>query len=181
MKPRHLRAKRIDLAKFANGTARLSKEFCQYAAAAAALKLKQHSHNQPANLSVDGSFNETISVVWSDPDPRNTTTFANNATELAGECIGIALCEKLTDFNVVERSYIGTGFDFWLGRKRDRLFQRKARLEISATDAGGLREIDARVKAKQRQTQQGSGSGIGVALIVVSDFSMPASRVVKHA
>src|SRR3546814_6682035 len=40
--------------------------------------------------------------------------------------------------------YIGTGFDFWLGKKRALLFQNKARLEISAMDHGNNGDVDAR-------------------------------------
>ena len=37
---------------------------------------------------------------------------------------------SLTDYHIVQRSYKGTGFDYWLGLKKDPLFQNAARLEV---------------------------------------------------
>ena len=176
-----IRPKQINLARFAAGTARLSPEYCRFVAAACALKLKQHGHPQPAKLTVNGIFDETIDVSWEHPDPRTHQSFGDKATEFAGECIGIAICEKLTDFNVVERSYIGTGFDFWLGKKKDPLFQRKARLELSGIDEGGNADIEARVRRKESQISAGLGSKAGGALIIVSEFRRSVAKVVRHA
>jgi hypothetical protein len=176
-----LRRKQISLARFAAGTARLSPEYCGIVAAAWASKLKQHGHGRPATLLIEGAYNETISVKWEDPDPRTELSLGEKAIEFAGECIGILLSEKLTEFNVVERSWIGTGFDFWLGMKKDPLFQRKARLEISALDHGGNADIDGRVKKKQAQVDKGSHSTSGSALIVVSQLQRPVAKVVRHA
>jgi hypothetical protein len=175
------RAKHINLTKFASGTARLSPEFCGMIAAACALKLKQNAHPQPAILAIEGSYTETVTIGWDEPDARTEGSFGEKATEFAGECLGIAVTEKLTEFNVVERSFIGTGFDFWLGRKRDLLFQRKARLEISGMDDGDPTEIQARVKRKQNQVDKGTVNNSLRALIVVSQFTRPVAKVIRHA
>ena len=98
------RPKQINLERFAAGTARLSPEYCRFVAAACALKFKQHGHPQPAAIAVDGICNETVHVNWEHPDARTERSLGDKATEFAGECIGIVLCEKLTEFNVVERS-----------------------------------------------------------------------------
>src|SRR6266436_5364874 len=153
--------KQISLSKFANGTGRLSPEYCAFVAAACASKFRQYGHPKPAELLIEGSYNETIRLVWEEPDPRTEGSLGEKATEFAGEFIGIVLSAKLTEFNVIERSWIGTGFDFWLGKKKDPLFQRKARLETSGLDHGGNSEIDARCKRKKVQVDNGSHSGAG--------------------
>ena len=181
MKMANPRAKGIDLDRFAAGTARLSPEFCGLAAAACASKLQEHGHGKPVELSVVGSLTKRVRVDWTEPDERTKGSLGEKATEFAGECIGILLCEKFTEFNVVERSWIGTGFDFWLGRKRDLLFQRKARLEVSALDHGTRGDVDARVRVKEEQIRKGTGSSAGAALIVVSEFKTPIARLERHA
>ncbi|MEA2707872.1 MAG: hypothetical protein QOF78_473 [Phycisphaerales bacterium] len=176
-----VRTKQVSLARFAHGTARLSPEYCGFVAAACASKFKQHGHSKPAQLRVEGAYNETINVAWDEPDARTEGSLGEKATEFAGECIGIVLSEKLTAFNVVERSWIGTGFDFWLGKKKDPLFQRKARLETSGLDDGGNADIDTRVSRKKRQVGAGSHSSCGECLIIVSQFRRPIAKVVRDA
>lgn len=175
------RTKQISLTRFATGTARLSPEYCTFVAAACALKLKQHGHPATASFVLKGAFNETVNFKWEEPDPRSADSFAEKATEFAGECVGILLCEKLTEFNVVERSWINSGFDFWLGLKKDPLFQHKARLEMSGIDNGSDAEIAARVRKKEAQVNAGSESSSGNALIVVSQFQRPVATVVRYA
>jgi hypothetical protein len=151
------------------------------AAAACAIKLKEHGHPQPAELAYEGSYSGTISVDWTDPDPRTRASLGEKATEFAGECLGILLSEQLTEFNVVERSFIGTGFDFWLGKKRDLLFQRKARLETSAMDRGANSDVDARVRRKQLQVTRGTRSSFGASVIIVSNLREAFAKVVRDA
>jgi len=143
--------------------------------------LDKHKHPRPAPLSVSGICDEVIFIEWEQPDPRTKSTWGEKATEFAGECIGIALCEKLTEFNVVERSFINSGFDFWLGMKRDMLFQRKASLELSGIDQGSPAQVDARVRKIEQQVSASSATRTGEVLIVVSEFKSPIAKVVRHA
>jgi len=69
-------------------------------------------------------------------------------------CIAILLALKLTDYTIVEKSARKNGFDYWLGKKDDILFQKKARLEISGIFNGSEKDINKRYNVKVKQTEQ---------------------------
>ena len=87
------------------------------------------------------------------------------------------LVRTLTDFTVIERSFKGPGFDYWLGHD-DGLFQGKARLEVSGIRNGTEAQVNQRVKEKLNQITPSDHTGLP-AYIVVVEFKQPQSRVVK--
>lgn len=103
------------------------------------------------------------------------------ATELAAVCISILLALKLTQYTVIERSVLGTGFDYWLGNETQNpdLFDKKARLEISGILKGDDKTIDKRTNGKIKQTKQSSGTLLP-AYISVVEFSKPKSKFVMR-
>jgi hypothetical protein len=88
----------------------------------------------------------------------------------------VLIIENLTPLTVVQRSYKGPGFDFWLGEKNDdELFQGKKRLEVSGILKGDEKTIDYRIKSKLKQTER--SDGVLPAYAIVVEFSIPRSRI----
>jgi hypothetical protein len=98
-------------------------------------------------------------------------------TEYAAYGIAILLIMEITAFTVIRRSRKGTGFDYWLGKKDDLLFQDAARLEVSGMLKAEASAITARVKQKVQQTVPTDGTL--PAYIVVVEFSNPVAHMVQ--
>jgi hypothetical protein len=84
---------------------------------------------------------------------------------------------EFTDYVVIEQAYQGGGFDYWLGRDDDALFQGAARLEVSGTCSGRY-EANSRKNKKLKQTDPSDASGLP-AFVVVVDFKTPMAWVVR--
>lgn len=90
--------------------------------------------------------------------------------------IAVLLAQKEIGYTVIERSRIGTGFDYWLG-KESNLFQKKARLEISGILRGSNSDVKARIRQKLKQTNR--SDGVLPAYVIVVEFGHPLAEVQK--
>lgn len=146
--------------------------------------LNKESHNSGVIITVDGIFNRQYSVVWSrivDETMKRCYGDKEDAVQWAACGIAILLILNSTNFNVIERSKKGTGFDYWLGNKEDievNIFLGKARLEVSGIQRGSDSEISRRIKIKLAQTDKSDEMNLPVYAIVV-EFSRPHSRVAQ--
>jgi hypothetical protein len=77
---------------------------------------------------------------------------------------------------VIERSWKGTGFDYWIGRRQGLLFQDKARLEVSGILSGDQTNISTRVRQKVQQTKR--SDGLLPAYIAIIEFGRPGAEIV---
>lgn len=147
---------------------------------AAEVCLLHHGHHRRIQLTVDGDFIETFGLKWRVPTNQTRRSWADlqEATERGASAIAFLLMLELTDYTVIERSRKGTGFDYWLGKHEQPLFQRSARLEISGMLSGSASLIDSRVRQKKSQTQRSDGAL--PAFVVVVEFGTPTSKVVKR-
>jgi hypothetical protein len=106
-------------------------------AEAAATCLDEQGHNAPTKLQLDSVAPCEVEIDWNPLDDIAARFNADMevATEYGAYAIAALLMPHLTGLTVIERSIKGKGlgFDFWLGdiSDRERLFQRKARLEVS--------------------------------------------------
>lgn len=87
----------------------------------------------------------------------------------------------MTEYQVIEQSVIGTGFDFWLGFKEhhenydpDNFLN--GRLELSGINKGSQSKISQRVKEKLRQLKVSDYLQIP-AYVVVTEFGTPVSII----
>lgn len=115
------------------------------------------------NMTWDDIYNENVDKTWKDQE---------YATEHGAVCLSILTVLKLTEYTVVERSRKKTGFDYWLGSKDDKLFQNKARLEVSGIFNGSESDIKRRYQVKIKQTDQSDSMKIP-AFVGVVEFSRP--------
>lgn len=94
-------------------------------------------------------------------------------TEQGAVCLSILLTKYLTDYTIVERSWRGTGIDYWLGYSDDPLFQRAARLEISGIKIEtSANTVFSRYGQKANQVSQSDQTELP-AYISVVEFGTP--------
>lgn len=148
--------------------------------------LESQNHITGCNLSLEGDQIMTIPVNWSSDFKRAGYTEKKKYTEKGAEALSFLLAMKLTDYDIVEESTIGTGIDYWLGFDEsngnyDDLNLYHARLEIS----GILKEtkknnIERRVKEKKNQADSGDKTYTHLpAYISIIEFSNPKAHFSK--
>jgi hypothetical protein len=167
----------LSLSKLKDG-APLTPAFLESLAHAASVCLDDQSHSAPVTMEVRGDVSVNASLQWDSPSDEVLRTWNDDeeATEHGAYGIAFLLIIKATEFQVIERSKKGKGFDYWLGPKGETgpLFQRKGRLEVSGIRNG---DVSGRVKEKVAQVTKHS-SGLP-AIIVVVEFGKPQSRVIR--
>lgn len=152
-------------------------------AEACAVCLEEEHHIDGARLAVEGIYASIFHIQKPEVTPQMLSAWADpiEATEYGATAIAILLLRELADLQVVRRSFIGPGFDYWVGTIADEnefFIQGKARLEISGIRHGTDTQINSRVKQKLDQTIPSDNSGFP-AYIVVVEFSRPIAKVHK--
>ena len=80
---------------------------------------------------------------------------------------------------VTKQSKRRTGFDYWLGEKKDILgFKDLARLEVSGILRGSNGQINQRLKEKIDQTKKSDNLGLP-AYVVIVEFSQLQVKIAK--
>ncbi len=146
--------------------------------------LESQGHKSGAELKVEGIINRFYAIYWEDHLSKkmlHSWGDPEEAVEYGATCLAILLALKNTNFNTIERSYRGTGFDYWLGNANEVSelpFQRKARLEISGIMCGDSNLVDRRTRKKIKQTDVSDSTGFP-AFVIVVEFSRPMSKFVE--
>jgi len=92
--------------------------------------------------------------------------------------VAILVFKDLLRITVIERSRIGSGFDFWCGyQKEDYPFQNRTRLEVSGIRNGTKSEIMSRVK--QRLKRKWLPRKELPSYVAVVEFGRPVCQAVK--
>jgi hypothetical protein len=170
----------LALSDLERGMYGITPEYGACIAQAASICLEDQKHKSGVKLNVDGEYDGKFDLIWNIVNEQMRRCWADIGFAVEQGAYGVAalLVPTLTGFEL-ERSIRGTGFDFWLGSKKDLLFQKKARLEVSGILKGSESEIKARVKQKKIQTRR-SDRTLLPAYITIVEFSQPLSRVVKR-
>ena len=120
------------------------------------------------------SYSERIKRAFGEP---------RNAAERAGEGIAILTILAFTEYTAIERAPIGSGFDFWLGCKKDAdrfIFQGEARMEAKGlSDAEFPSEITRVVRKGIEQTKRSDSTGLP-AFVLATEFSRPVIYMVQR-
>lgn len=165
----------IDLRQLAKGTDHLSPAVCGQLVEAAVCCLAHQGHDNGAHMEVNGS---AVVVRCGDLDPRANASHADrqDATEDGAVAIAIALIRAGTDLDVVQRSWKGTGFDYFLTSGTGNApFEGSACLEVSGILAEDDLSMRRRVAAKVKQVDAGDGALPGYVAVV--GFSLPRAAV----
>lgn len=169
----------LDLTEIMEGLPGLSKVSGTHLYESCVVCLTRHNHNHTGTgLYLYGDSEINCNLVWENIfDDQLNRTWADQfyATEHAAVCLAILLALKLTDFTIIEKSARKNGFDYWLGKNGDILFQRKARLEISGIFNGSAKDLDKRYKVKVKQTNQSDSLNLP-AYVGIVEFSNPIAN-----
>jgi hypothetical protein len=151
---------------------------------ACVVSLKRQEHNNLGTpLNVQGDYDIQVTLTWEDifnEQINNAWHNQNEATEHGAECIAVLLALNLTDYTVIQRSTKYDGFDYWLGKTGDPLFQKKARLEISGIFNNNISEVNKRYKVKLTQTDQSDHVNLP-AFVGIVEFSNPLAKFGKKS
>lgn len=158
---------------------RLAPGFRLYLQEAAQFCLDHNAHADGTPLGVKGSYRCSPRLRWTAlPEIyRHTFSDTDEAVEQGAYGIAFLLILALTEHSVIERSAKGPGFDFWLGERDGRGFQRSARLEVSGI-LSNVARISSRTARKVAQTMTDRAEL--PAYVVVVEFSRPESRIIKR-
>lgn len=142
-------------------------------------------HTSGVVLILQGELTTTICITWQNgvnDSMRRSYTEQKDTTQWAACGLALLLVLNLTEYTAIERSWIGTGFDYWLGLQDEaekNFFQNKARLEVSGIRKGTEGDVNSRVNQKLEQTKISDSTGLP-AFVLVTEFSKPVSHIVKR-
>jgi len=143
-----------------------------------------NKHSSELEIVITGKDDRRFRLKF--PEERKTQQLAdswadtNEATVNGAACIGILLALKLENLQVVKRAARFSGVDYWIGKADDgRLFQNKARLEVSGIFQGTNSEIERRYREKCDQTKQSDDSMLP-AYVAITEFSQPVAKFGKR-
>lgn len=176
-------SKTLKLGVLAEGIDRLSASIGGAYATAASVCLTEEGHSPGVMMSVrcHEDLSHTFGVDYDVPTRDDHDSLADpiEATALGATGIALLTVRELTGLTVVRRSVIGTGFDWWLGKPGDLLFQEAARLEISGIRKSGESVIRSRLKKKTKQSEPSDSTTLP-AFAAVVEFSRPTTRIAKR-
>ena len=173
----------IDLSDIKNGFPGLDSASAAHCYVACMVCLHRNNHTVGTLLlNLKGDTDATITLKWDNYfDDQIDRAFQDQqfATEHGAVCISAMLVKACTDYTIIERSYKGTGFDYWLGFENQIPFQKSARLEISGIfQETEQNTAERRFQIKKKQTNQSDSSRLP-AYISIVEFSNPKAIFAK--
>ena len=111
---------------------------------------------------------------------RRTNRDLQDAAEEGACAVAISIVFRLFSLHVLERSYKGTGFDYWIGRDETEGLQGMERLEVSGILSGSESDIKGHFKRKLEQVVRGSEQNSSLPqCVVVVEFGRPQTRIIR--
>ena len=140
--------------------------------------IESQNHPQGVILQLSGFINRTFELAWPPITSQAKRAWSDHrkATEWGAAAVAVLLADVCLPYALIEASWQGTGFDYWLGEDSDEPFQRKARLEVSGIREGDKNEVNYRVAAKLKQIDRSAHLGLPGYVIVV-EFSGPLAKL----
>ena len=179
----------LELRKLATGEVGITPAFGAAIAEAAGVCLESQSHIAERTFLTIKSFSPSSDLLerqaqltWPTVTLQALQCWKDetSATEHGAVAVAILVVQNILGKKVVERSYRGTGFDYWLGEtnESDDLFEKKERLEISGIRAGDPSVLRRRIAEKEKQTQR--SDGIYPAIVIVIEFGQPLGHISRR-
>jgi hypothetical protein len=169
----------FDLSSLEKGLPGVTPLLAMAYAEAAAICLEHNKHVNTFQLHITGDHTDgpMMTSVKVTAQMRRCHADLQEATEFGACAIAFLIVRECTKHTVIERSFKGTGFDYWLGEKGG-LFQKKAKLEVSGILKGTPKKVDQRLREKTSQSKTGGIKVPGV--VVVVEFGRPEGRFISH-
>jgi hypothetical protein len=168
-------------------TPALSKNVGNYLSEAAVYCLNKNHHRAGTVLEVSGITFKKFAVRWTeavDKSVERSWGDSKEAVEYGATALAFLILRKLTNYTIIERSFQGTGFDYWLSttpfdENQPPFHQRKAKLEVSGilTEKPG-NSIERRLREKIKQIEMSDSSL--PAIIVVVEFGVPKAKLIEQ-
>jgi len=161
----------------------LSAGKCAALAEAASVCLESQQHLSGVELQITGDYKEIIVLNWNKVDLKTRQTWQNLTESVEDAAYGLAILViwKITPYKIIKQSFKGSGFDYWLGHKKqiDFPFQETARLEVSGILKGTKSQINQRLKEKLEQTEKSDNLKLP-AFVIIAEFSAPLVKIKKR-
>ena len=147
-------------------------------AEAAGVCIESQNHPKGVILQFSGYTKGEYELAWPPitSQARRAWNDHRKATEWGAAAVAALLANVCLPHTLIEASWQGTGFDYWLGDDSDEPFQRKARLEVSGIREGNENDVKYRVAEKLKQVNRSAHLGLPGYVIVV-EFSRPLARL----
>lgn len=156
-------------------------EMYLFYARAAAVCLEQNGFHGKATLTIEGARTAKFHLTW-EPVSQQVKDMHDDwvyAAEQGAYCIAFLVIHYLTDYKIIRQSKRQTGFDYWLGdKKEDYPYTEKARLEVSGLLEGKPKRVNWRLKSKIQQVEQSDALQLPV-YIIITEFSKPFSKILE--
>lgn len=176
----------LDFASAADEAYGLTLEYVRMMQQAAWMCLHQGPHPQPVSFGFDCEGGElapeVVALTWTTPNAEILRTYADlqEATEWGAAGIALLLLHHAFGFRRYQRSWKGTGFDFWASKDMEgELMDGCDHLEVSGLLNGDVRREQERVA--QKLGQVGRGGMPGNQIVAVINFGPPKARFVFRA
>lgn len=154
-------------------------ESCAHAAGVC-LEYGNHKSGE-TSMNVDGSKTKTYTLGWEavSDQMRRSWSDLQDATEWGASGVAALLVEDIYGYQILQRSWKGTGFDYWVGYSDNSgvMFQNKARLEVTGILNGTEGDISTRLKEKQDRFAKYPNDLPSV--VVAVEFGAPRSRIAE--
>ena len=173
----------LDINQLKNQVNYISSIQCDYFAEACIIALENKGHLSGIQLKVDGDFQTSFILKWQSPIKVSGWKESRDIAENGSIAISFLLILELTEYEIIQQSVIGTGFDYWLGykpssKKSDPDNFLNARLEVSGINKGRRSVMTQRVRQKLKQVGVSDYLNIP-AYIVVTEFGTPISIIIE--
>jgi hypothetical protein len=172
----------INISDIKRGFPGISVALCNVCYEASMVCLHRNNHTDGVLLALNGNVETTVILNWEDyfnEQIDRAWQDQHYCTEHGAVCLSVMLVKEYTEYTIIERSRIGTGFDYWLAKDDDILFQKSARLEISGIfKESESNTADKRFAIKTKQTNQSDETKLP-AYISIIEFSNPKAIFAK--
>lgn len=176
----------INIDDLKKGLRSLTTNVCNFYAEAGLYCLEHSGHKSGVEMELNSNFseNQKVKTLWSGTitdQIQKSWSDVSEAVEFGATCIAILTVLKMNVCTDLERSWKGTGFDYWLSDDvsgGSLLFQKRARLEISGIMKGTKGQIEKRVSTKLEQTTKSDKTDFP-AYVAVVEFGVPCVKMVK--
>jgi hypothetical protein len=135
----------------------ITPDYASVISACAGICLKHHDHETFVTLKLEGSRQANVAMTWREPVAAEIACYGQasdpDVIRWAAECVAIRVIAHVLGLHVVEKSWRGTGFDFWLVHSHvsQWTWSDLVRLEVSGILEDNEVELRRRLREKLAQ------------------------------
>lgn len=174
----HMRKLNLDLLKL--GQSGITPIIAAFLVEATIFCLMENGHHSGVILKVEGDFQEAFELTWTGgvtEQMRKSWNDQKEVTEYGATAIAAILLTALTDLEILSRAEQGDGVDYHIGKQNSLTIE--GHLEVSGIWKRTIdNTLNVRINRKVKQVQL-SQDELPV-YIIVTEFGLPQSKIIKH-